>query len=100
MPRKVPSCRRHKPSGQAVVTRNGRDFYLGEWNSAKSRAEFDRLLAEWLSNGHQLPPTPGSPIGIDGNQERDKPTSHGPKIKGASNQGRSSTSSRRSDGPI
>jgi integrase len=60
MPRKIPSYRLHKPSGQAVVTLNGRDFYLGEWNSAKSRAEFDRLLAEWLSNGHQLPPTPGS----------------------------------------
>lgn len=24
-----PSYQRHKPSGQAVVTLNGRDFYLG-----------------------------------------------------------------------
>jgi integrase len=55
MPQKIPTYRLHKPSGQAVVTLNGRDFYLGEWNSAESRTEFERLLAEWLSNGHRLP---------------------------------------------
>jgi hypothetical protein len=55
MPKKNPSYRLHKPSGQAIVTLNGRDFYLGQWNSAESRTEFERLLAEWLSNSHQLP---------------------------------------------
>jgi hypothetical protein len=50
MPRPLPSYRLHKPSGQAVVTLNGRDFYLGEWNSPKSRTEFERLLAESMSS--------------------------------------------------
>jgi hypothetical protein len=52
---RTPSYRLHKPSGQAVVTLNGRDFYLGEWNSSQSRAEYDRLLAEWLAHGRLLP---------------------------------------------
>jgi integrase len=51
-----PSYRLHKPSGQAVVTFNGRDHYLGRFGSACSRAEYDRLVAEWLSAGRQ-PPT-------------------------------------------
>lgn len=50
----VPSYRRHKPTGQAVVTINGRDLYLGKWNTAASRAEYDRLIAEFLANGRQL----------------------------------------------
>lgn len=51
---RVPSYRRHKPTGQAVVTINGRDIYLGKWNTAASRAEYDRLVAEFLANGRQL----------------------------------------------
>ena len=34
MPLRIPSYRLHKPSGQAVVTINGRDIYLGKYNSA------------------------------------------------------------------
>jgi len=52
----VPSYRRHKPSGQAVVTINGRDIYLGRWNTKASRAEYDRLISEWLAGGRSLPP--------------------------------------------
>lgn len=52
--RRVPSYRCHKPSGQAVVTICGQDIYLGKWNTAASRAEYDRLIAEYLSNGRQL----------------------------------------------
>jgi integrase len=37
------------------VTLDGRDIYLGRYGSPESRAEFDRLLAEWLSNGRRLP---------------------------------------------
>ena len=51
---RVPSYRRHKPTGQAVVTINGQDIYLGKWNTAASRAEYDRLIAEFLANGRQL----------------------------------------------
>lgn len=52
---RVPSYRRHKPSGQAVVTINGKDVYLGKWNTAASRAEYDRLVGEWLAGGRHLP---------------------------------------------
>ena len=51
---RVPSYRRHKPSGQAVVTISGRDIYLGKWNTAASRAEYDRLIGEWLAGGRCL----------------------------------------------
>ncbi len=39
---RVPSYRRHKPTGQAVVTLCGKDHYLGKWNTAASRAEYNR----------------------------------------------------------
>ncbi len=51
----IPSYRHHKPSGQAVVTLNGGDFYLGKWQSPESRQEYDRLIAEWISNGRRIP---------------------------------------------
>jgi integrase len=49
-PPRVPTYRHHKPSGQAVVTLGGRDVYLGKFNSASSRAEYNRLIGEWLAN--------------------------------------------------
>jgi len=52
---RVPSYRRHKPSGQAVVTLNGRMIYLGRYGSRRSRAEYDRLVGEWLAAGRSLP---------------------------------------------
>lgn len=51
---RVPSYRHHKPTGQAVVTINGRDIYLGKWNTTASRVEYDRLIAEFLANGRRL----------------------------------------------
>ncbi|HTQ37410.1 MAG TPA: hypothetical protein VMJ32_00170 [Pirellulales bacterium] len=56
----VPTYRHHKPSGQAVVTINGQDFYLGLWNSAASRGEYDRRIAEWLACGRQPPAQPAA----------------------------------------
>jgi hypothetical protein len=50
----IPSYRKHKASGQAVVTLNGVDHYLGPWNTHQSRAEYDRVLNEWLARGRQL----------------------------------------------
>ena len=44
--RRIPSYRLHRPSGQAVVTLSGRDFYLGPHGSKISRAEYDRVTAE------------------------------------------------------
>jgi integrase len=53
--RKPPSYRKHKATGQAVVTLNGRDHYLGKHATKASRDAYDRLIAEWLGNGRQLP---------------------------------------------
>ena len=47
---RIPSYRLHKPSGQAVVTIRGKDCYLGQYGSGPSRAEYDRLIAEYLAN--------------------------------------------------
>ncbi|HZW34048.1 MAG TPA: site-specific integrase [Isosphaeraceae bacterium] len=53
---RTPSYRLHAPSGQAVVTLDGRDFDLGRHGTPESHAEYDRLIAEWLANGRRLPP--------------------------------------------
>jgi hypothetical protein len=53
--RRVPKYRHHKPTGQAVVTLSGKDHYLGPRKTATSRAEYDRLIGEWLAAGRSLP---------------------------------------------
>src|SRR3954470_3940666 len=56
MPRLVnttPSYRVHKASGQAVVTLNGEDIYLGAHGTAASKREYDRVIGEWLARGRQ-----------------------------------------------
>jgi integrase len=60
MPRRhrTPSYRLHKPTGQAVVTIDGRDHYLGLHDTPKSRAAYDRLIGEWLASGRAAPPAP------------------------------------------
>ncbi len=35
----TPKYRSHKASGQAIVTIQGHDFYLGPWNSKGSKVE-------------------------------------------------------------
>ncbi len=52
---RVPSYRCHKPSGQAVVTLNGRDIYLGQYGTKQSKAEYQRIVGEWLAAGRILP---------------------------------------------
>jgi integrase len=47
----TPKYRKHKASGQAVVTIAGRDHYLGPWRSKASKIEYDRLIGEWLAAG-------------------------------------------------
>jgi integrase len=46
---RIPSYRYHKASRQAVVVLDGRSHYLGAWDSPESRAEYDRLIAEYLA---------------------------------------------------
>jgi integrase len=53
--KRVPGYRLHKPSGQAVVTLSGRDFYLGRHGAKASRARYEQLVGEWLANGRRLP---------------------------------------------
>jgi integrase len=59
MPRKpnsVPAYCLHRASGKAIVRINGRDRYLGPYGSDESRAEYDRVIAEWLASGRQVEP--------------------------------------------
>jgi integrase len=57
MPRSAdytPKYRRHKQSGQAIVTLDGRDFLLGPHGTKASRLEYDRRISEWIANGRRL----------------------------------------------
>jgi hypothetical protein len=56
----------HKPSGQADVTLDGRDCYLGKHGTQESRSAYDRIIAEWLANGPHLSPRRDSGEGING----------------------------------
>ncbi|MCC6492133.1 MAG: site-specific integrase, partial [Pirellulales bacterium] len=47
----VPKYQKHRASGQAVVTINGRDYYLGPHGTRGSKLEYDRLITEWLASG-------------------------------------------------
>ena len=52
----TPKYRKHKASGQAVVTIAGRDHYLGPWRSKASKVEYNRLIGEWLAAGRPMSP--------------------------------------------
>jgi hypothetical protein len=61
-PRKVPSYRLHKPTGQAVVRIDGRDHYLGLHGTEASHEAYRRTIAEWLTHAASQPaPRPGRP---------------------------------------
>ena len=51
---RVPKLGRHA-SGQAVVLPGGKDFYLGRFRTPEAQAQYDTLIAEWLSRGRTLP---------------------------------------------
>jgi len=50
----LPKYRKHRASGQAIVTLSGKDFYLGPHNTKTSRREYDRLVGEWQAHGRRL----------------------------------------------
>jgi len=61
MPRKprIPSYRRQKQkrrADQAFVVISGKRHYLGAYGSPESKAEYQRLIADWLAGGGELPP--------------------------------------------
>ena len=51
----LPKYRKHKQSGQAIVTLDGKDFLLGPHGTKASRLEYDRRILEWMANGRRLP---------------------------------------------
>ena len=51
---RTPKYRLHRASGQAVVALNGRDIYLGRWNTPESKREYQRLVGQWQTNNGQL----------------------------------------------
>jgi hypothetical protein len=50
-PDATPKYRKHKASGQAIVTLSGQDHYLGPHGTKASRLEYDRVIAEWIAGG-------------------------------------------------
>lgn len=56
----IPKLRRHKHTGQAVVTLSGRDHYLGVWPAEKRKppaealSAYHRLTGEWQLRGRTL----------------------------------------------
>ena len=48
----------------AVVTLDGKDHYLGPYDSSDSKREYQRLTGEWLANGRRLPIRAGHQITV------------------------------------
>jgi len=46
---KKPAYQHHKATGQARVTINGKDHYLGPHDSEESHQKYDDLIADWLA---------------------------------------------------
>jgi len=51
----VPSYRLHRQSGQAIVTLNSNDVLLGKHGTAASKADYGRIIADWIANGRRRP---------------------------------------------
>src|SRR5262245_50141012 len=45
----LPSYRLYKRTGQAVVTLDGKDHYLGEYGTLSSKQTYKRLIDAWLA---------------------------------------------------
>lgn len=59
---KLPRYRHHKARNLAVVRLNGKDHYLGRYDSPESHREYNRLVGEWLARGRQIAsPIEGEP---------------------------------------
>ncbi len=54
-PKKVAPDYRYHVSGQAVVTFNGKNFYLGPHDSPESKAKYRRLVAQYIALDFQTP---------------------------------------------
>ena len=54
-PPSQPSYRHHKARNVAVVTIDGKNHYLGPWQSPESHEKYAALIAEWTRSGGTLP---------------------------------------------
>ena len=57
----VPQYRFHRARSCAVVTLNGRNHYLGEWQSPASLEKYARLLSQWQRGELEAPEPAGGP---------------------------------------
>ena len=48
-PPRIPSYRLHKPTNQAIVVLSKKTYDLGRFGTTESKAEYNRILVEWLS---------------------------------------------------
>jgi integrase len=51
LPDRLPAYRHYKPKKLGVVRLDGRDVYLGRYNSPESHEKYRRVVAEWLTTG-------------------------------------------------
>lgn len=65
---RLPKYRLHKASGQAIVTLNGFDHYLGDYGTEESKQAYQRKVSEWLAScklGAEKPAAAGADFTID-----------------------------------
>ena len=60
---RIPKYCHHKARNLARVTIDGRDIYLGSYDSPESHEKYDRLIAEWLLS-RRVDPADGRPLTI------------------------------------
>ncbi len=56
--RRIPAYRHQKARNLAVVRLDGKDIYLGEFDSPESHAKYDQLISDWLRRRDVQYPTP------------------------------------------
>ncbi len=61
--RRTPSYRLHKARNCGVVTIDGKDHYLGPYDSPESWERYYQILADWAGNGQTSPPSPARDAG-------------------------------------
>jgi hypothetical protein len=77
-----PSYCLHKATGQAYVTLNGKEHYLGLWGSRESKDAYDSLIAQWLAGGRSLPQPRATPAEVKPESRIDPaPAPAGPSVK-------------------
>ncbi len=52
MPKRTPKYALHKPSGQARVRIEGKNYYLGRHNSPESHERYEKLVSKWLAGDY------------------------------------------------